>query len=550
MSFRTCLFYGLATLGAAASFEVNGPGAAAQASSWNTNASGDFLNPTNWTGGVPGVLGEAMFARGAAADYTVWLPNVPTAPTQAGSVLIEANEVTYASAGSVAEFRAGETTVVGRDQASAVFTMELYRFYSSHVIVGDRAGSQGAVNIGNAEATLSVMLSLGDFTVGRYGTGEVNVSPGGWAWAAGDADTVLGRYAGSSGTARIAGVDANLLVGVLFVGYDGDGMLQVTDGGLVQLTRATLGVTSSGVGEALVTGAGSEWRFSGTLTVGHDGEGTLTVADGGEVNSNNAFIGYDAGSGVVAVDGAGSLWDVRYTLHVGYAGVAHLAVTNEGRVEASSIKIGALGKISGNASLDGPVKNDGVVAPNDGRTLTIYGSYQQSEVGQLLIELGVAEDYSRLHVAGVATLGGSLQLQLADGFEPSAGQSFDVLDFAGVTGAFTSMDLPPLPTGLQWDASNLYTTGVLAVNPVFAADFDDDGDVDADDLSQWQGDFGVNALSDSDGADFLAWQRQLSGATEGPNSATAATVVPEPSSSLLLTTSILTTFFRASRRGR
>ncbi len=57
------------------------------------------------------------------------------------------------------------------------------------------------------------------------------------------------------------------------------------------------------------------------------------------------------------------------------------------------------------------------------------------------------------------------------------------------------------------------------------------GDVDSDDLTQWQGDFGVNDYSDgdSDGAHFLAWQRQL-----GSISAVVATaVVPEPRAFLL-----------------
>ncbi len=49
------------------------------------------------------------------------------------------------------------------------------------------------------------------------------------------------------------------------------------------------------------------------------------------------------------------------------------------------------------------------------------------------------------------------------------------------------------------------------------ADFDNDGDVDGNDLAQWEGNFGPNANADadgdldSDGADFLAWQRQFTG---------------------------------------
>ncbi len=47
------------------------------------------------------------------------------------------------------------------------------------------------------------------------------------------------------------------------------------------------------------------------------------------------------------------------------------------------------------------------------------------------------------------------------------------------------------------------------------ADFNQDGDVDATDLAQWQGDFGINDESDADsdgdtdGADFLVWQQQF-----------------------------------------
>jgi hypothetical protein len=78
--------------------------------------------------------------------------------------------------------------------------------------------------------------------------------------------------------------------------------------------------------------------------------------------------------------------------------------------------------------------------------------------------------------------------------------------------------------------------------PALTADFDDDGD----DLAEWQGDFGVNALSDSDddgdsdGADFLAWQRQLG----SPAIVAATAAVPEPATLLLLVSGALATLFR------
>jgi autotransporter-associated beta strand protein len=77
--------------------------------------------------------------------------------------------------------------------------------------------------------------------------------------------------------------------------------------------------------------------------------------------------------------------------------------------------------------------------------------------------------------------------------------------------------------------------GIVTVQAVssFTADFDNDGDVDSDDLNAWKSGFGngttkgqgdADADMDVDGRDLLAWQQQLgSGA-----SLAAASAVPEP----------------------
>ena len=76
---------------------------------------------------------------------------------------------------------------------------------------------------------------------------------------------------------------------------------------------------------------------------------------------------------------------------------------------------------------------------------------------------------------------------------------------------------------------------LIDTGPANPSDFDQDGDVDGQDLAQWTDDYGLNPDSDadndddSDGSDFLAWQRNLT------SSATAASQsVPEPSTALLL----------------
>jgi hypothetical protein len=166
--------------------------------------------------------------------------------------------------------------------------------------------------------------------------------------------------------------------------------------------------------------------------------------------------------------------------------------------------------------------------------LTVVGDYIQSDNGELLIELASASSFDQLLVTAEATLDGALTVNLLDGFTPSVGQSFTILTSDDVDDTFATESLPSIP-GLIFDVIYNPQSVVLAVLPAFTADFDDDGDVDGDDLTQWQGDFSVNGLSDadddgdSDGADFLAWQQQLG----SPGSASANAAIPEPAAFLL-----------------
>ena len=51
---------------------------------------------------------------------------------------------------------------------------------------------------------------------------------------------------------------------------------------------------------------------------------------------------------------------------------------------------------------------------------------------------------------------------LRGGYQPTAGEQFDILDFEFFQGQF-AVELPELKTGLMWDASRLSVTGALAV---------------------------------------------------------------------------------------
>jgi hypothetical protein len=165
--------------------------------------------------------------------------------------------------------------------------------------------------------------------------------------------------------------------------------------------------------------------------------------------------------------------------------------------------------------------------------------------------------YDALTVSGQASLGGTLQITLANSFAPSLGNSFDILDASSITGAFSTINLPILGSGLVWNTGALYTTGVISVVAGVAGDYNNNGAVDAADYVLWRMGGPLANEVDNPGtvnaADATAWRARFgnpssgSGATAGlPSSAE----VPEPSSAALLLAAIIGSLIGTPRRKR
>lgn len=119
---------------------------------------------------------------------------------------------------------------------------------------------------------------------------------------------------------------------------------------------------------------------------------------------------------------------------------------------------------------------------------------------------------------------------------------------AGAQGAF-SLEFGSFNQLTDANASSLplLLTDVGSITAFYAADFDEDFEVDVADLSNWTLGFGSSAGAthlqgdadgdgDADGFDFLVWQRQRGGPTGQLSSTTA---VPEPPTLLLLLLGVL-----------
>lgn len=215
-------------------------------------------------------------------------------------------------------------------------------------------------------------------------------------------------------------------------------------------------------------------------------------------------------------------------------------VTGSGGTVTNSATLQGTGRINGNLFNS----TGGTVSPgNSAGTLTVNGNYGQvAGTPTLLMELGGtgADQFDKLVVGGSFTAAGKLTVQLINGFTPSAGNSFDILDFTTASAPSLVLNLPALSSGLTWNTSSLLTTGVLSVTgPAIDADFNNDGTTDGDDLLIWQRNLGAsgatNAQGDTDGnglvngADLTNWKNRFGMAVP------VSSAVPEPAAWTLLT---------------
>jgi hypothetical protein len=320
-------------------------------------------------------------------------------------------------------------------------------------------------------------------------------------------------------------------------GHQLDLMLHLEVGPYYAAPQTTLanGVVTSVIG-AIAPRATSE----GSLTLDNAQWSANDVSVGSASTGTLGYPGEFGGTGALTIDNNSQLI-VANTLRIFQRGTVNL---DDGVLTAAMIdnSFGPRGFSFAGGTLHvdkylGELVNDGgILAPGPSIGMTdVALAYFQRAAGTLAIDIGgpLPADHDQLRAA-VVELAGTLDINLTAGFVPVLGQSLDIIAAAGgVIGAFTAVNQPAgMPPGLLFDVvySPTMVQLVAVMAPIYSADFDRDGDVDRDDLTQWQGDFGINAVSDadgdgdSDGHDFLTWQRQAGSVPTVP----VAEIVPEP----------------------
>jgi T5SS/PEP-CTERM-associated repeat protein len=181
--------------------------------------------------------------------------------------------------------------------------------------------------------------NAGEINVGYGSTGTLRIIGGGVVTSVLGCTGGISSSYGSPGNVIVDGVGSrwmnagHLMLGIGYPNYGPQSMLDIANGGLVSNASGYVAYGRSVV-VATVDGAGSTWVNTGTLTIGRDGDGTLNVVNGGTVTSASGTIG-DA-IGTVRVEGAGSTWTNTFDLIIGnasdYSGYGTMNIIDGGQV--------------------------------------------------------------------------------------------------------------------------------------------------------------------------------------------------------------------------
>jgi T5SS/PEP-CTERM-associated repeat protein len=312
------------------------------------------------------------------------------------------------------------------------------------IAVANAAGSIGTLRVHGAGATLNGGNE--PISIGQNGNGVMQIEDGGMV-SAGNGDpaispwaVIVGNHAGANGAVEVS--NGSLLAqGEIIVGRSTSGMLKIGPSGLVSALDLAAGWTSAGQGSVTVHGEHARLVLVNTLEVGHMGFGSLSVADRGAVS---AGIGVTVNGPVTLADG--SIETTSMAINANGTLVGHGAVT----AAAGCINAGNI-SASQQLTLVGPMQNNGMIKAVAGSDLRIAGAISGS--GAITLMAGSAASLeavgtgqtivfsggnSKLVLRSPAAFGGSIS-----GFD---GNDTIVLDAAAtglsfVPGVLTVLDI-------------------------------------------------------------------------------------------------------------
>ena len=146
------------------------------------------------------------------------------------------------------------------------------------------------------------------FSIGNQSLGELSISNGGVVNVS-NINTTIG-YLGGTGILSIDGMGSsfNSSYGGVYLGYNGTGIINITNGGLLDVKSLELGhVPQPTNANVTVDGEGSTANIN-SLWIGEDGDSVFSATNGSTVTvTGNTYIGVGS-TGTVNISGNKTLW--------------------------------------------------------------------------------------------------------------------------------------------------------------------------------------------------------------------------------------------------
>jgi len=183
----------------------------------------------------------------------------------------------------------GSLTVASMDTSGSMAITEGELIYEVSDFDPDPIRDTVATITGNTATFTQNGYSI---TVGDYATGSLTISEGGTLALPGTifARLNIGRYAGSQGTATVQGNGSSIATtGRLSIGRYGTGTLNLQDGATATFNstyESIVGHWSTGIGTVNLSGTNSALTIGSRLVIGLVGTGTLNIGTGSTVTAD------------------------------------------------------------------------------------------------------------------------------------------------------------------------------------------------------------------------------------------------------------------------
>ena len=250
----------------------------------------------------------------------------------------------------------------------------------------------------------------------------------------------------------------------LFVGDQARGGLAINTKGSVTVgDNVTIADEPSSAGSWVTVSTDGLWDIGADLRVGDQAQGSLQVDSRGQVVVvGNAYLGAGgpAGDGTVTLNAANdtvATLSVQGDLFVGGDNIASIGKGRLGMEGSTLVQANRIvnwdtgefqlagvvdvglntvenhGLFSGQGTIMGELRNRGDVSPGNSSiaSIDVTGDFRQFVTGSLSMELA-ATDFDQLILTGNTQIdGGTLDVDLFDGFMPLLGDQFQIFSYGG-----------------------------------------------------------------------------------------------------------------------